>query len=53
MECSTWLDISAEAQAAKDANPEWQTDLSLVNLKDSRVVPYMIKLTDSQAKQLL
>ena len=47
MECSTWLDISAEAASSSQDSSGWKTDLSLVNLKDARSVPYLTALTDS------
>lgn len=50
MECSTWLDISEEASLNTKISPEWQTDLSLVKLRDDRSVPVMTPLTDSQAR---
>lgn len=46
MECSTWLDISADESNNKSSSPEWKTDLSLVKSSDSRNVPYMTKLTE-------
>jgi hypothetical protein len=38
MECSTWLDISAEAAKTTQISPHWHTDLSLVNLREARSV---------------
>jgi len=53
MECSTWLDLSAEAAYGKTEEPEWVTDFSLVNVKEARNVPFMKALTDTTANQLL
>lgn len=47
MECSTWLDISEQESANKNASPEWKTDLSLINYKEAREVPYMKRLTEN------
>jgi hypothetical protein len=49
MECSTWLDMSADESGNKSENHEWKTDLSLFNTKDARTVPFMKKLEEAQA----
>ena len=53
MECTTWLDLSREVEAAQGKEPEWQTDFSQIKSQErSDIVPLM-PISDELADKLL
>ena len=53
MECSSWLDLSHEAELASTSEPVWETDFSQIkSIERNDIVP-VLPISDSLAEQLL